>query len=258
MYKKILLVTAISTILGTSGVGAASFSVETDGLRKREAPHLASTIHGLHYEGDVVDVISTEGDWAHVQGQTGRYFVHLSHLRSLETAKPQPQGETAVGGGRASDPVKRVPQQVPAVSKPQTRAFTSPTEGRVSQGYGAASGAHGYTFHNGIDIANRPGTPVKATADGEVTKAGWNDAYGNYVMMAHGVDGERYLSLYAHLSDLKVQAGQQVAQGETIGGMGSTGNSTGSHLHFELHRDAYVYSPTGPATSVDPSRLMRF
>lgn len=92
-------------------------------------------------------------------------------------------------------------------------------------------GLHG---NNGVDIASSIGTPIFAAADGTVILAkdyGWNGGYGNYIVIKHG-NGTQ--TLYGHLSAVKVSAGDRVTQGQTIGNMGSTGNSTGSHLHFEV------------------------
>lgn len=92
-------------------------------------------------------------------------------------------------------------------------------------------GIHG---HNGIDIGAPAGTAIMAAAPGEVIIArssGWNGGYGSYVVIRHG-NGTQ--TLYAHLSSVKVSIGQSVEQGEVIGGMGSSGKSTGIHLHFEI------------------------
>ena len=88
-------------------------------------------------------------------------------------------------------------------------------------------------MHKGIDIAGPIGTPIMASAPGEVVSAGWNSGgYGNLVKVKHS-DGS--LTLYAHNSRILVRKGQKVEQGQQIAEMGSTGYSTGPHLHFELH-----------------------
>jgi murein DD-endopeptidase MepM/ murein hydrolase activator NlpD len=88
-------------------------------------------------------------------------------------------------------------------------------------------------MHKGVDIANAIGTPIMASASGEVIGAGWNNGgYGNLVKLLHA-DGS--VTLYAHNSRVLVRTGQRVSQGEVIAQMGSTGFSTGSHLHFEIH-----------------------
>jgi murein DD-endopeptidase MepM/ murein hydrolase activator NlpD len=113
-----------------------------------------------------------------------------------------------------------------------------PTQGTVTSGYGVRWGK----MHKGIDIAAPIGTPIVAAASGVVTKAGWNNGgYGNLVEIQHP-DGS--LTRYAHNSRLLVRVGQSVEQGQLIAQMGSTGHSTGSHCHFEVH-------PTGQA-AVNP------
>ena len=98
-------------------------------------------------------------------------------------------------------------------------------------------------MHNGLDYDGVTGDPIYATDSGVVIYAGWSDrGYGNTIVIDHG---NGYLSLYAHLMDggIAVGCGAAVYGGTTIGYMGSTGNSTGSHLHFELR---YNGSPVNP------------
>jgi len=108
-----------------------------------------------------------------------------------------------------------------------------PAEGRFSSAFGyRVHPVFGeWRFHFGIDIANASGTPIVAFADGVVTAAGTSTGYGNYVILKH--EGEFY-SLYAHCRTVNVKMGQTVALGQQIAQMGSTGISTGPHLHFEL------------------------
>jgi murein DD-endopeptidase MepM/ murein hydrolase activator NlpD len=86
-------------------------------------------------------------------------------------------------------------------------------------------------MHKGIDIAGPVGTPINSAADGVVVFAGWGEAYGNLVEVKHN-DGTT--TRYAHNSRLLVAVGQTVSQGQQVSEMGSTGRSTGSHLHFEI------------------------
>jgi len=87
-----------------------------------------------------------------------------------------------------------------------------------------------WSFHSGIDLGAPFGTPVLAAKTGRVEYAGWGDGYGNLIELDHGSTGTRY----AHLEAIYVSQGQRVAQGQQIGVVGSTGRSTGPHLHFEL------------------------
>src|SRR5690606_26893528 len=85
--------------------------------------------------------------------------------------------------------------------------------------------------HKGVDLAQPTGTPVYATADGVVSKAERFSSYGNYIAIEHGGDLQ---TRYAHLSGYAVSAGEQVTKGQLIGYVGSTGRSTGPHLHYEV------------------------
>ena len=92
-------------------------------------------------------------------------------------------------------------------------------------------------LHAGIDFAAAGGTPIYAAASGYVQVAGWSTGgYGNYVIIYHGKmsDGNTYSTLYAHMRSVATSAGKYVKQGELIGYVGTTGNSTGNHLHLEV------------------------
>lgn len=111
--------------------------------------------------------------------------------------------------------------------------FRWPVSGWLSQGYHAR--------HRALDIATPSGTVVTAADHGEVIRAGWNfQGYGNLVIVDHNND---FLTLYAHLSEIAVEVGQVVAAGELIGEVGSTGNSTGPHLHFEIRDYGQLVDP---------------
>lgn len=87
-------------------------------------------------------------------------------------------------------------------------------------------------FHEGMDFTAPQGTDVYATGEGKVVLAGWKQGYGNCIIINHGYN---YQTLYAHLSKIRVNKGQKVVRGEVIGDVGSTGKSTGPHLHYEVH-----------------------
>lgn len=114
-----------------------------------------------------------------------------------------------------------------------TLSFLWPTTERWLSGYDYSPA----TNHFGIDIAGRMGNPIFAADHGVVVYAGWNDfGYGEMVVIDHG---HGWQTLYAHLSVVNVVCGQEVWQGNVIGSMGSTGQSTGPHLHFEMRSDDY-------------------
>lgn len=95
-------------------------------------------------------------------------------------------------------------------------------------------------FHAGMDFSANVGTPVYATGNGTVQKAGWEGLYGNCIVINHGF---AYVTRYAHLSKIDVKVGQKVVRGETIGKVGSTGKSTGPHLHYEVHLKGQIMNP---------------
>ena len=125
-------------------------------------------------------------------------------------------------------------------SAPHTMPSIWPAAGYVSSPYGLRFG--GTEFHQGIDIAADMGTPIVATADGIVTAAGWNGGYGNMVDVDHGGG---IVTRYGHASALAVTVGQQVRRGEVIAYVGSTGRSTGPHVHYEVRVDGQPVNPTG-------------
>ncbi|MCD8288244.1 MAG: M23 family metallopeptidase [Porphyromonadaceae bacterium] len=95
-------------------------------------------------------------------------------------------------------------------------------------------------FHAGMDFAANLGTPVYATADGTVSYAGWKQGYGNTVMIDHGYG---YQTLYGHLSKIDTKVGRKVVRGEMIAEVGSTGKSTGPHLHYEVRYKGHYQPP---------------
>jgi len=95
-------------------------------------------------------------------------------------------------------------------------------------------------FHAGMDFSANVGTPVYVTGNGKVKQAGWDGLYGNCITVDHGFG---YVTRYAHLSKIKVKVGQEVVRGEVIGEVGSTGKSTGPHLHYEVHVKGQVVNP---------------
>jgi murein DD-endopeptidase MepM/ murein hydrolase activator NlpD len=118
-----------------------------------------------------------------------------------------------------------------------------PVEGGLSDGFGVRSNPFGggsSEFHPGQDITAPPGTPVIAAADGTVLQAGWQNGYGQTVVIDHG---NGLTTRYGHLSKIEVTAGQELKRGEELGQVGSTGRSTGPHLHYEIRIGDVAVSP---------------
>ena len=114
-----------------------------------------------------------------------------------------------------------------------------PVTGRITSRFGAVESIRDHT-HKGIDIAATRGTPILATASGKVSFAGWSSGYGYLVKIDHGSGVETY---YGHCSKLYVSAGDTVEAGDKIAAVGSTGNSTGNHLHFEIRLNGKQVNP---------------
>lgn len=114
--------------------------------------------------------------------------------------------------------------------------WTRPAAGRYTSGFGRRDiGPIGSKNHLGVDIANAIGTPVVSGADGVVSYVGTMNGYGKVVMVEHSIEGKSFTSVYAHLSGFTSSVGDVVSKGQQIARMGNTGNSTGPHLHFEIH-----------------------
>ncbi len=145
-----------------------------------------------------------------------------------EGVKPQPKTQAPVSR------VARVPLTPDAGTVTAVGNFVWPAAGRITQGY--------RFYHKAIDIANKGAGPILASDAGVVTAAGWPSGwgYGNRVVINHGNGFE---TLYAHLSAVQVQVGQRVNRGDVIGQMGTTGRSTGIHLHFEIRHGGALVNP---------------
>ena len=117
-----------------------------------------------------------------------------------------------------------------------------PVRGWLTSRYGYRNSPHGEgrRLHAGIDIAAPRGTPVVAPSDGHVVFAGYHTAYGNLVIVDHGYG---LSSKYAHLTRIHTRVGQRLSRGDLLGRVGSTGRSTGPHLHFEVHQDGVAVNP---------------
>ena len=155
--------------------------------------------------------------------------------------RPQPQVTdptqiSAVRGERKTRPRPRITAPVATWVNPMP-------EGAVTSCFGPRWGR----LHAGVDIAAPHGTPIRAAGAGVVVSAGAAEGYGNAVLIDHG---NGFLTHYGHMSTITVQPGQRVEVGGQIGNEGSTGHSTGPHLHFEVHQGHYQ-------NPVEPTRWLR-
>ncbi|MFN9622962.1 MAG: peptidoglycan DD-metalloendopeptidase family protein [Cyanobacteriota bacterium] len=215
---------------GPSGFNGSSTAPDSAGV--------SSTVPGTVRLGDTLEGIAQ------------RYNLSLDQLMRLN---PELRQSPLVVGRRlrvqANSPEPRVhtllsmrPSTSGGVSWPDTPEYepseSTPTMNSrwIWPARGVFTSPYGWRWgrmHKGIDIANSVGTPILAVQSGRITYAGWNDGgYGYMVEITHA-DGS--VSRYAHQSRILVRVGEEVSQGQQIGLMGSTGRSTGPHLHFEIH-----------------------
>jgi murein DD-endopeptidase MepM/ murein hydrolase activator NlpD len=181
-------------------------------------------------------------------GKGGPYEAAGVVAMSAQTATSQDNG----GFRSLFQSWKRLDGPGSAVSIPSQRPLDITTS---SSGYGVRSDPFRHTaaFHAGVDMPGPLGTAVYATADGIVGRAGWASGYGNLIELQHG---EGIATRYGHLSAIVVQPGQRVQRGQLIGRMGSTGRSTGSHLHYEVRLEGHAVNPVPFLQSANYLTLM--
>jgi len=141
-----------------------------------------------------------------------------------------------------------------ALSHPSSIPRGIPSKGYITSPFGSRTDpvSHGTAFHLGIDIAQLAGKPVWATANGRVIFAGKRQYGGNVVEVEHLESG--YKTVYAHLQTISVRVGESVARGQKLGTVGTTGKSTGPHLHYEVH---FKGKPVDPVlVMVDPDVMI--
>ncbi|MGC9537180.1 M23 family metallopeptidase [Streptomyces sp. UG1] len=163
-----------------------------------------------------------------------------------KSSSPAPSKKSSSKDSNAS---KSAAKTTTAAETGTVKGFSAPLAGAsLGTGYKVAGSMWSSGYHTGVDFAAATGTSLKAVGAGTVVSAGWGGAYGNQVVIRLE-DG--YYAQYAHLSSLSVSAGQTVTAGQQIGLSGSTGNSTGPHLHFEIR--------TSPdyGSDVDPVAYLR-
>ena len=185
--------------------------------------------------------------------------ISAAQLSAQDAQKAQKAAQAAIESDELNyEAVKKEIQKsiaAAASSKPQLSftGFACPLKSytRVSSEYGwrknPVSGVN--RLHAGIDLAAPGGTPIYAAASGYVQVAGWSSGgYGNYVIIYHGSmsDGNAYSTLYGHMRSVATSAGKYVKQGELIGYVGSTGNSTGNHLHLEVWKGGKKANAVNP------------
>jgi murein DD-endopeptidase MepM/ murein hydrolase activator NlpD len=216
---------AVRQVFKLAVSGCAAFLVSA------AAPAFANTANSAATSADMVEPVR-EAQGEVVDNGDTRFKSLFASWTAIERTSP------TVGTGEVvtaySSPV---PQR--AVSVPSRM----PLEGAsLTSGFGMRTHPvlGGRRQHAGIDLAAPTGTPVYATADGVIGRADWYSSYGLYISINHGASME---TRYAHLSRLAVAAGDNVKKGDLIGYVGSTGRSTGPHLHYEVRVEGLAVNP---------------
>ncbi|GAB2903854.1 transglycosylase family protein [Streptomyces mayteni] len=163
---------------------------------------------------------------------------------AAEQAEPEPEPEPEPAEERAEEEQPQGDRD----DGPAQAAYTAPVDAGTGTAYHATGSSWSRGYHTGVDFPVGTGTSIRSVAPGEVVSAGWAGSFGYEVIVRHA-DGR--FSQYAHLSAISVSAGQPVGSGQQVGRSGSTGNSSGPHLHFEIR--------TGQAfgTDIDPLAYLR-
>ncbi len=230
-------------------VDKAAATAET---RLKDAEALIGRL-GLN-PGRFVAQSSSRGSFARTQMSSGGSFIRTGLGGPYVPATTAPAADTAAGADprfaelfvnwqrveQLEDAMESLPSYIPAKSYTLTSSFGfryDPFHGRGAQ-------------HAGLDLAGAHGEPIYAAAAGRVVRAERFGAYGNTIDIDHG---RGILTRYAHLSSIKVAVGDRVGIGERIGGMGSTGRSTGTHLHYEVRIDG---RPVNPRPFIESSRYL--
>ena len=251
--------------------GIASLAAATE-ARARQIEQRQAVIEAMLLGGDVDPAVlqqaaaghlpeAVDGPLARVEDQQvlqaalaaraldARYQITAAELKRLGFSLPK-AGQEGIGGPADSgdptfkqlfmswkklDSIADTAIAVPSDKPVKTAAFMSAYGNRRDPFVGHTR------MHQGIDLAAPSGTPIYATADGVISEAGWNSGgYGNLIKVDHGKGVE---TRYAHLSSIAVRPGQRIRRGDVIGRMGSTGRSTGSHLHYEVRIDGRAVNP---------------
>ena len=172
------------------------------------------------------------------------------NVKPVSVEPPRGKPNKAAGGPVSSREVRQAPGRQAAVEDAgdllqvlQSVPLGMPHNGPISSRFGNRSNpftGKGSEFHGGLDLKGSTGQPIRVTAKGKVHFAGVQSGYGNVVMVDHA---HGYSTVYAHLSKISVKAGQHVEAGSVIGQLGSTGRSTGPHLHYEVQSKGQRIDP---------------
>ena len=199
-----------------------------NGLKEKNSSNIENMSIVEKYEVELKDLVSTEDAISKLYVQPAqRTAIAKTNTNSTGTSKYTASGSVNTAGTTSSAKANL------------GIALIRPVSGTITSRFGVGSRIR-RSSHTGLDIATSTGTPIAAAASGTVTFSGYKGSYGNMLVISHGNGVQTY---YGHCSKLYVSAGTQVSQGQIIGAVGSTGNSTGPHLHLEVRVNGVAYNP---------------
>lgn len=212
----------LATVVATGAFAAVGQPLA--GAAVEPAPHTSPNVNvavnGTNENPAAVQLVSAENNGS-VNAMDR--MLHSRQVEADRAAQARADKQARDEAARADAEAQRQAEEQAAWEN----SFTKPADGQFSSGYGERSGSQ----HNGLDIANDNGTPIRAVTGGEVINAGPADGFGQWVRVQHD-DGT--ITVYGHIETIDVSVGQTVDNGEQIATMGSEGQSTGPHLHFEV------------------------
>ena len=197
-----------------------------NGLKEKDSSNMDNISIIEKYETEMKDLVSSEEAISKLYVEKPKPVVVASN-KKISSTKYASTGTVntslTTSGGTASLGISLI----------------RPVSGIISSRFGVRSSIRS-SAHTGLDIATSTGTPIQAAASGTVTFSGYKGSYGNMIVITHANGVQTY---YGHCSQLYVSAGTSVSQGQTIAAVGSTGNSTGPYLHFEVRINGVAYNP---------------
>ncbi len=193
------------------------------GLKEKNSSNIENISIVEKYEQSVAQLVTSEEAISKLYVEPAKVVTTAKNQTSKYNAVGSVNTATTTSGGKANIGV----------------ALIRPISGTITSRFGVRSSIR-VSSHTGLDIAASTGTSIAAAASGTVTFSGYKGSYGNMIVISHGNGVQTY---YGHCSKLYVTAGTQVSQGQAIAAVGSTGNSTGPHLHLEVRQNGVAYNP---------------
>ena len=217
------------TTTATKGTGTV---IGATYLNVRSGPGVSYKSIGSIKKGTKVTIHSQKNGWYNITTGNKKGYASSKYISTNKTTTVSINTTTAPGK--------------------TNKVFNKPTEGTPTSNYGDRNGK----LHSGIDFAKPGNVQIKSAEAGTVSKSFIHSSYGEVVFIKHKINGVNYETVYAHMrkGSRTVKVGQRVKAGYALGWMGSTGHSTGQHLHFEIHKGDW--NP-GRTNSVDPLKYMK-